>query len=198
MSASGRSRQISLNDAIVAAASFVLNAQTVVARRLNPFDTGVVTIGSFDGKGQFNIIKNQVVLEGDVRSMSTEGAKTIQDSITALAKGLEAGFGVTADLEYLPDYPVLYNDPEATQRVTKAFKGIQHSNIKRVEDSGPIPPSEDFAYYLQEKPGSFFYIGANEDPEASYPHHHPLFSVDEKSLLNAAIAMAAVVDEYLA
>ena len=52
------------NDAIVAGSNFVTTAQTVVSRRLNPFETGVVTIGSFDGKGQFNVIKDQIEIEG--------------------------------------------------------------------------------------------------------------------------------------
>ena len=55
------------NDAIVAGANFVTTAQTVVSRRLSPFETGVVTIGSFDGKGQFNVIKDSIEIEGDVR-----------------------------------------------------------------------------------------------------------------------------------
>ena len=58
------------NDAIVAGANFVTTAQTIVSRRLNPFETGVVTIGSFDGKGQFNVIKDKIELEGDVRALT--------------------------------------------------------------------------------------------------------------------------------
>ncbi|MGF3066225.1 M20 family metallopeptidase [Facklamia sp. P12945] len=185
------------NDAIVAASSFVMNAQTVVSRRVNPFDMGVLSIGSFDGKGQFNIIRDKVVLEGDVRSMSEETAKTIQDMVTQLAKGLEESFQVETELEYKPDYPVLYNDPAVTKRVTSALESLNISDIKAVEDSGPISPSEDFSYYLKEVPGCFFYIGANEDPENSYPHHHPKFEIDEKSLKISAISMAAVVDEFV-
>ena len=56
------------NDAIVAGAQFVTEVQTIVSRRLSPFETGVITIGSFDGKGQFNVIKDAVELEGDVRA----------------------------------------------------------------------------------------------------------------------------------
>lgn len=63
------------NDSIVAGAYFVNSVQTVVSRRLNPFETGVVTIGSFDGKGQFNVIKESVELEGDVRAL-TDDTKT--------------------------------------------------------------------------------------------------------------------------
>lgn len=66
------------NDAIVAASEFVVAVQTVISRRLNPFDVGSITIGSFDGKGSFNVIKDAVELEGDVRSMSEEARNIIQ------------------------------------------------------------------------------------------------------------------------
>ena len=66
------------NDAIVAAAHFVTAVQTVISRRLNPFEMGVVTIGSFDGKGTFNVIKDSVELEGDVRYMNEETQKIIE------------------------------------------------------------------------------------------------------------------------
>ena len=64
------------NDAIVAASSFVMNLQTIVSRRINPFDTASITIGNFDGKGTFNVIKDAVTLEGDVRTMSPETKRT--------------------------------------------------------------------------------------------------------------------------
>lgn len=67
------------NDAIVAASSFVMNIQTIVSRRVNPFDTAVVTVGSFDGKGSFNVIKDAVTLEGDVRSMSEETRLLVEE-----------------------------------------------------------------------------------------------------------------------
>lgn len=66
------------NDAIVAASYFVVAVQSIVSRRMNPFDVGSITIGSFDGKGSFNVIKDSVVLEGDVRSMSEETRTLIE------------------------------------------------------------------------------------------------------------------------
>src|SRR5699024_5006944 len=84
----------SANDSIVAGAHFVTAAQTIVSRRLNPMDTGVVTIGSFDGKGTFNVIKDSVEIEGDIRYMSTESQKVIEKEMKRIVKGIEAGFGV--------------------------------------------------------------------------------------------------------
>ena len=110
------------NDAIVAGSYFVTALQTVVSRRLSPFETGVVTIGSFDGKGQFNVIKDVVEIEGDVRGLTDATKATIEKEIKRLSKGLEALYGVTCTLEYNDDYPALYNDPEFTEYVAKTLK----------------------------------------------------------------------------
>lgn len=96
------------NDAIVAGANFVTTAQTVVSRRLSPFETGVVTIGSFDGKGQFNVIKDRIEIEGDVRALTDDTRDTIEKELTRLVKGLESTFGVTCDFEFNKDYPLPY------------------------------------------------------------------------------------------
>lgn len=183
------------NDAIVAASSFVMNCQTIVSRRVDPFDTAVVTIGSFDGKGQFNVIKDAVELEGDVRTMSQASRELVEAEVRNLAKGLEASFGVETMLEYENDYPVLYNDSAATERVRQALVQAALPEVTAVAEVEPQPPSEDFAYYLQEKPGCFFYVGAKPEGEW-HPHHHPKFDIDERSLLISAKAMAAVVEDY--
>ncbi len=77
------------NDAIVAGSYLLTALQTVVSRRLSPFETGVVTIGSFDGKGQFNVIKDVVEIEGDVRGLTDATKATIEKEIKRLSKGLE-------------------------------------------------------------------------------------------------------------
>lgn len=184
------------NDAIIAGSSFVMNCQTIISRRMDPFDTAVVTIGSFDGKGQFNVIKDAVTLEGDVRTMSKASRELVEAEVRRFAEGLEAAFGVETALEYNNDYPVLYNDPEVTMRVKQALVEANIPEVEAVEETSPQPPSEDFAYYLQEKPGCFFYVGAKPEGKEWYPHHHPKFEIDEKSLLISAKAMASVVAAY--
>ncbi len=181
------------NDAIVAASSFVMNVQTIVSRHINPFDTAVVTIGSFDGKGSFNVIKDSVTLEGDVRTMSDEGRAIVEEQVRQFAEGLETSFKVKSELEYANDYPVLYNDPEVTGLVQEALEAADFAEIL---ETAPQPPSEDFAYYLKEVPGTFFYVGAMPANGEWYPHHHPKFEINEDSLLISAKAMAAVVVKF--
>lgn len=185
------------NDAIVAGANFVTTAQTVVSRRLSPFETGVVTIGSFDGKGQFNVIKDSIEIEGDVRALTDDTRDTIEKELTRLVKGLESTFGVTCDFEFNKDYPALYNDPEFTSYVADTINNAEDNDIKGVEECEPQPPSEDFAFYAVELPSTFIYSGAAPEDGEIYPHHHPKFNISESSMLVAAEAVGTVVLDYL-
>lgn len=185
------------NDAIVAGANFVTTAQTVVSRRLSPFETGVVTIGSFDGKGQFNVIKDSIEIEGDVRALTDDTRDTIEKELTRLVEGLESTFGVTCDFEFNKDYPALYNNPEFTSYVADTIKNAGDNDIKGVEECEPQPPSEDFAFYAVELPSTFIYSGAAPEDGEIYPHHHPKFNISESSMLVAAEAVGTVVLYYL-
>lgn len=185
------------NDAIVAGANFVTTIQTIVSRRLSPFETGVVTIGSFDGKGQFNVIKDTVTLEGDVRALTDETKATIEREMHQYVEGLEKTFGVTCDFTFENDYPALYNDPEWTQYVAETIQQAQCPDIKGVEVCEPQPSSEDFAYYAKERPSTFIYAGAAPEHGDTYPHHHPKFDISESSMLVAAEVVGSVVFDYL-
>ncbi|EAD9142672.1 amidohydrolase [Listeria monocytogenes] len=185
------------NDAIVAGAYFVTAIQTVVSRRLNPFDTGVITIGSFDGKGSFNVIKDAVELEGDVRYMNTENRDKMDAEIHRIVAGIEAMFGVTVELTYTNDYPPLYNDPAVTEQVVASLQKGVGEYLTGISEYDMLSGSEDFSYYLQKIPGVFFYIGAKpKNTSNAYFNHHPKFDIDEDALLVAAKSVADVVLDY--
>lgn len=185
------------NDSIVAAAHFVTAVQTVISRRINPFEMGVVTIGSFDGKGTFNVIKDSVELEGDVRYMTVETQQILEKEINRIVKGIEAEFGVQCTLEYTADYPPLYNDPEVTANVVATLNNMSDPDIKEIGEYPMLSGSEDFAYYLEKIPGCFFFIGCKpKGVENAYFNHHPKFDIDEDSLLVAAKSVGEVVCNY--
>lgn len=185
------------NDAIVAASYFVTAVQTIVSRRLNPFETGVVTIGSFDGKGSFNVIKDSVELEGDVRYMTKETQQLIDKEVHRIVKGIEGMFGIVAELIYTADYPPLYNDPEITANVVKYLNRGIGDYLTAVSEADMLSGSEDFAYYLEKIPGCFFYIGCRpKHTNEVYFNHHPKFDIDEESLLVAAKSVGEVVCGY--
>ncbi len=187
------------NDAIVAGAYFVTAVQTVVSRRINPLSAGVVTIGSFDGKGSFNVIKDSIEIEGDIRYSDNETQEVIRKEFHRIVQGIEALFGVKCTLEYVPDYPPLYNDPELTDFVAKTLE--EHKDNTVIKEVVPFPrmsPSDDFAYYLEKIPGSYFFIGCTpKGVEKPYFNHHPKFDIDEDAILVAAKAVGHVAISYL-
>ncbi|PCD09937.1 amidohydrolase [Peribacillus simplex] len=185
------------NDAIVAGAHFVTAVQTVISRRLNPFDMGVVTIGSFDGKGSFNVIKDRIEIEGDVRYMTAETQQLIDKEIHRIVKGIETEFDVQCELTYVPDYPPLYNDPELTEFVKNSLESMNDKEIKKVVEFPVFSGSEDFLYYAEKIPGCFFYIGCKpKGVEKAYFNHHPKFDIDEDALLIASKSVAQVVCRF--
>jgi len=185
------------NDAIVAGSYFVTALQTIVARRINPFDTASVTIGSFDGVGSYNAIKESVTLKGDVRVMKESTRKLVRKQIEQIIHGVESMFGVTAELDYDDNYPVLVNDPKLTDQVVTSLKAASLPEVNEVSDCGPQDPSEDFAYFAQKVPSCFFYVGCMTDDHANHPHHSPDFMMNEKCLLIAAKAAGTVTLNYL-
>ncbi|CAI6079898.1 N-acetylcysteine deacetylase [Paenibacillus sp. JJ-100] len=185
------------NDAIVAGAHFVTGAQSIISRRLNPFDVGVITIGSFDGKGTFNVIKDSVELEGDIRYMTNETKAIIEREVRNLCRGIEEQFGVTCELNYENDYPPVYNDPELTAQVVNFLKAADDKDITEVKEFPALPPSEDFAYYAEKFPSCFFYIACTpKGVDKPFFNHHPKFDIDEDALLVAAKAVGHVVCGY--
>ncbi|WP_164669471.1 amidohydrolase [Virgibacillus doumboii] len=186
------------NDAIVAGAHFVTAVQTIVSRRVDPMNSGVVTIGSFDGKGSFNVINDSIEIEGDIRYSDDETQKVIDEEFHRVVNGLEGLFGVTCELTYTPDYPPLYNDPELTAFVADALNGVRDNDIKEVKEFPKMAPSDDIAYYLEKIPGSYFYIGCTpKGVEQPYFNHHPKFDIDEDAILVAAKSVGHVACSYL-
>ncbi|HPW53583.1 MAG TPA: amidohydrolase [Erysipelotrichaceae bacterium] len=186
------------NDAILAASHLIIAIQSIVSRKVKPGEMAVVTIGSFDGKGSPNVIKEKVLLEGDVRCMKDEVAALIEEQFRQIAEGVAETFGVGLKIEYNQDYPVLYNDPEMTELAMQGVKDIQkHApEIKEVAITSPLSASEDASHYLRKIPGTYFYVGAGQIDKETYPHHNPKFDLNEGALVIAAKAMIGVLARY--
>ncbi|WP_036436762.1 M20 family metallopeptidase [Mycoplasma elephantis] len=181
----------------VVCASFLVNAlQTIVSRRISPFDNAVITIGSFDGKGTFNIIKDQVTITGDVRCMNERTRSFIEEEVKRMSINICKAFNCKVKISYTNDYPILYNDEKMTDIVIEALKDLPFKELLGLKDSGPQAPSEDFAYYAKEVPSVFYYVGAAKEKN-NFPHHHPKFDINEDSLLIAAKSLATVVLKYM-
>ncbi|MGX7347844.1 amidohydrolase [Aerococcus vaginalis] len=181
-------------DAVVAAAYFVTQAQTVISRRVDPFEMCTVTIGNLDGTGPRNAVNGHAYLEGDIRYLDDATQKKAQDALEHLAHALEEAFEVETEFHYEKDYPLLHNDEDFTKAVVEAIEDNRFEQLTDVVSQGPEAPSEDFAYYASEVPSTFLWIGCkaeDQDAHPVYPHHHPKFYMDEGALIVAAKSVAS-------
>lgn len=165
-------------DAIVAAAAFILQAQSIVARFINPLDSAVVTIGLVNGGEAANIIAKQVVLKGSIRAFDDGVYSKIVEALKNMAQGIESAYDVTIDLKVIDFYPVVKNDTHLYKQVVG---GLDEKHYR------PIPPltfSEDFAFFQQKIPGLFVMLGSkNKEKGYVYPLHSHHFDFDEVVLL---------------
>lgn len=185
------------NDSIVAASYFVVALQTIVSRRVDPFGMATVTIGNFDGRGSFNVIKDKVTLEGDVRSMGEETKLLVEKEFKNILDGLSKMYSVDYDFEYIHDYPSIHNDEKFTAQVESSIRNSNIEGVGEILTDVKNPASDDFAYFAKEVPGTYLFVGAMPDDGVFYPHHHPKFNINEKAFAIAAEVVGAAAIDYL-
>lgn len=183
-------------DSIVIASQLVTKLQQIVARRVNPLKAAVVTVGSFHAGNAFNVIADRAKLTGTVRTFDSEVRDLIEGEIQRVVEGEATASGATYEFTYERGYDALYNHPAETQFAVQAIGNALGDDLLVTGD--PSMGGEDFAYYLQKVPGTFFFTGAgNADLGADYPHHHPKFDIDERAMLLASKALTAIAVQYL-
>ncbi len=169
-------------DSVVVASYLVQALQTIVSRNTNPLESTVISIGKINGGNNFNIIADQVSLSGTARAYSEENRNLIKTRMEEIIKGVEKTYNANITFDYKDGYPPTINHVGPTQKVLKAAEKV-------VGDKAGMPylsmGGEDFAYYLNEKPGCFFFVGSapNEQELFETPHHCSHFTMDERALL---------------
>tara|TARA_B100001540_G_scaffold34717_1_gene30749 strand:+ start:6090 stop:7253 length:1164 start_codon:yes stop_codon:yes gene_type:complete len=169
-------------DSVVVASYLVQALQTIVSRNTNPLESTVISIGKINGGNNFNIIADQVSLSGTARAYSEENRNLIKTRMEEIIKGVEKTYNANITFDYKDGYPPTINHVGPTQKVLKAAEKV-------VGDKAGMPylsmGGEDFAYYLKEKPGCFFFVGSapNEQELFETPHHCSHFTMDERALL---------------
>ncbi|HZG88236.1 N-acetyldiaminopimelate deacetylase [Paenibacillus sp.] len=164
------------NDTIVAAASLVMQLQTIVARNVNPLESAVVTLGVIQGGTRQNIIADHVRLEGTIRTLSEGSMPAVKSRIEALLDGLEAGFGVKAELDYGSNYYQVYNH-EAETAAFMDWVRAEQPDVKLIECDAAMT-GEDFGYFLKEIPGFMFWLGV----DTPYGLHHAKIEPSEGAI----------------
>jgi amidohydrolase len=168
-------------DPIIAAAQAVTALQGIVSRNVDPVETAVVTVGSFQAGEAANVIPDFACLKGTLRSFTVEIREMLKRRVREVLDGTAAAAGCRAEIEFKPGYPATVNDPAAARKAAGLAGEVFGKD--RVVEHPPIAASEDFSYFLQERPGAFVFVGSgNEAKGITAPHHSPRFDVDEDAL----------------
>ncbi|MFN9471992.1 M20 aminoacylase family protein [Acidovorax sp.] len=157
-------------DPVVAAASLVMALQTIVSRNVDPQQMAVVTVGALHAGQANNVIPASAVLEISVRAMDSGVRRLLEQRIRALVEATATGHGVRAQLDWRPGYAVLVNTPAETalaRQVALDLVGPERVTLQ----AEALPASEDFAFMLEQVPGSYLQIGNGNAPGGCMVHH---------------------------
>lgn len=180
-------------DAVVVAAQTVLALQVLVSRQIDPLEPVVVTVGKIVGGSAANVVAQEVVLEGTVRTLAPELRQTMPARLRAVADGVCQAFGAHCELAYAFGYPVLKNDAAMAELAAVAAR---ESGIRVMPLEKPLLGGEDFAYLLEQVPGCLLFLGSG-DERFSHPLHHPCFDFAETILPLGARLLARLAEKAL-
>ena len=168
-------------DAIAIGAQVVTNLQHVVSRETDPIDNVVLSVTKFSGGSAYNVIPGTVEMLGTVRTLDPEVRERVPEIMERVVKGVTEAHGAEYEFEYRFGYRPLINDDEVTRVIEETVR--ETFGDEALEIMRPTMGGEDFSAFQQKAPGAFFWVGAgNEERGIVYPHHHPLFTVDEDAL----------------
>jgi len=179
-------------DPIVIAAQVIQQFQTIVSRSLDPTEPAVITVGKIEAGSAHNIIPEKASLIGTVRAFSMETARFIKERMDAVLAGVTAAAGAGYSFTFDEGYPAVVNNEKTTEQFLKAA-GIfmDEDRIKHLKK--PIMAGEDFAFYQQQFPGTFFFLGTgSDDTDSKWSWHHPRYNVDERAFKTGAAVMASL------
>jgi carboxypeptidase Ss1 len=182
-------------DPIYLAAHVILALQGVSSRMINPVRPFVISVGAVHSGTKENIIPDIAMLEGTIRTLDEATRKFAKKKVAEVAKGVCKTFGATAEVVFEKDaYPVTVNDPRATEKAVRVLKRLPGTKVKRME---AILGGEDFSRFLQEAPGTFYFLGTDNPAKGCvYPNHSSKFKVDEDVLKYGAASLAMLAYEF--
>ncbi|MGE6602440.1 amidohydrolase [Lysinibacillus sp. FSL M8-0216] len=183
-------------DAVTLASQFVISAQQLISRRIDPLKSAVLTIGHFEAINPFNVIADRVKLAGTIRTFEEDVRTQMEQELEAVLNATCLAFGASYEYRYTRGYPPVYNHQKETEFVAQLASTVP--GVEQVKTCPPFMVGEDFAYYLEKVPGTFFFTGAKSPEwETAYPHHHARFNFDERAMLIAAKTLGKATLEYL-
>lgn len=184
-----------INDTVLASAHLIVALQQVVSRFAEASVPSVLSIGKVIANGATNVIPGEVYMEGTFRTMNEPWRMKAHEKMSNLAKGLMEGMGCEVDFRIEKGYPVLINDEKTTIKASKLAKEYLGDN--QVIDLDLRMTAEDFSYFTQLYPCTFYRLGVNTKGGVSAPLHSSKFDVDEQALKTGIGLMAWLAASFL-
>lgn len=183
------------SDPIVAGASIIMALQTVVSRNIHPLMPTVVTVGAFHAGVASNVIPETAEMLLTIRSFDPEARDELEKRIRLVAEGQAASYGMSVTLDYQRGYNATINHRIETDYITDlASRFAGPENV--AEMPHPSMGSEDFAYYLEKRPGAFFFLGTKRT-ENDPPLHHPKYDFNDDILPVGTAFWVELAEDYL-
>lgn len=182
-------------DPIVAAADLILQLQTIVARRISPLASAVVSVTMMEAGEAINVIPEVARLRGTVRCLDGAVRAEVERLIGEIVAQAPLAQGVRGELEFIRGYPVTQNHPAQAARVREA--AVRAFGAERVSDG--VPPSmasEDFAFMLAARPGAYLWLGV-DGAQPSAPLHNPAYDFNDAIIEPAVRLWAELVRQEL-
>ncbi len=181
-------------DPVVVASQIVTALQTIVSRRSDPLDTVVVSVTQFHAGDTWNVIPNEAVLRGTVRTFKTELSERVEADIRRLAAGIAEAHGASVALGYERRYPALVNT-ESESALAARVAGDVVGTARVAPDAEPMMGSEDFAFMLQAKPGCYIWLGNGEEGgPGGCSLHNPHYDFNDEAAVIGASYWARLVE----
>ncbi|HHE71598.1 MAG TPA: amidohydrolase [Chloroflexi bacterium] len=174
-------------DPIVTAALTITALQTIISRNVGGLETAVVSVGAIHSGEAFNVIPDTAELRGTVRTFTPEVRQRVLKRLNEVVEGTATTMGARTDLELMPLTPALVNDPEVTALVQEVIKDVLGPDALAagVRTMG----SEDAAFFFQEVPGCYIFVGSGPEDYKDRPHHSPRFDIDERAMCHGVAVM---------
>lgn len=176
-------------DPIPVLGAIISAVQTIVSRKVNPFDSAVVSITRAEAGNTWNVTPETALMEGTVRAMTETVRESVRTNLEQLAVNTAKSYGCEATLEYKRGPSPVINDAEVCDRAAETAREMGIS----VEVNPPSMIAEDFSRYLEIAPGALFRIGTG----GGFDNHHPAFNADPAALVPAARFFAALAEREL-
>ncbi len=167
-------------DAVLVGSQIVVALQTIVARNLDPNETGVVSVGAFLAGNAGNVIAQTAELRGTIRSFNPEVRALLHRRVQEVAEGVAASLGATAMVKVNIGVDATVNATRPTEILHQTAAAILGN--EQINTSFRTTGGEDFSAVLAEIPGCYFFLGSRGGAESGFAHHHPRFDIDEACL----------------